>query len=307
VLGVLEGFGIIAVVILAGYLVGRSNLLGPGAGEALGRLAFFVLAPPLLFTLLARADLAVLFGVHLPIAAISAFAMFAVFLVVALRVWHRKVPEALIGALASGYQNSNNIGLPLSLYILGNAVASAPIIMMQVAVLSPIALAILDVTTGKHASRTRTLLSPLINPLVVASVLGVVCALCHWLPPAVVMAPLDLVGAAAVPILLISFGMSLAGGRVLPPGPYRKDVLLAAALKLIAMPVLAWAVARFGFGLTGPDLYAATVLAALPAAQNVFNYAQRYARGLEIARDAVFITTIGSIASLLVITLLLGS
>ncbi len=300
-LGVLEGFAIIAIVVVVGYLMGRFDLLGSRGDFVLGRIAFFVLQPPLLFTVLARADVNSLFGTQLPIAAICAAAMFAVFLFFALVMWKRQLPEAIIGALAAGYQNSNNIGLPLSLDILGNAAASAPIIMMQVAIISPIALTILDVTTGERRSIGRTLLSPLTNPLIIASLLGVLCAIFHWLPPEQVMAPLDLIAGAAVPILLINFGMSLAGDRVLKAGPYRKDVLLASGLKLIAMPVLAWVLARFVFGLTGHALFAATVLGALPAAQNVFNYAQRYDRGREIARDAVLVTTVGSIGALLLI------
>jgi len=306
-LGVLEGFGIIAIVVLVGWLIGRFGLLGPRGDQVLGRVTFFVLQPPLLFTVLARADVHSLFGTQLPIAAICAAAMFAVFLLFSLVIWKRRLPEAVIGAMAAGYQNANNIGLPLGLYVLGNAAATAPIIMMQMAIISPVALTILDVTTGHQRSIGRTLLAPLRNPLIIGAVLGVVCALIGWLPPDIVMAPLDLIAGAGVPILLLNFGMSLAGDRVLKPGPYRKDVLLASALKLIAMPVLAWVLARFVFGLSGHALFAAVVLGALPAAQNVYNYAQRYERGREIARDAVLITTIGSIAALLLVAWLLAA
>lgn len=305
-LGVLEGFAIIAVVVVLGFLIGRFRMLGPDGARVLGRITFFVLQPPLLFVVLARSDVSALFGVQLPIAAASAAAMFIVFLIVSLGVWRRQVPEAAIGAMSAGYQNANNMGLPLGLYILGNAAASAPIIMLQMAVISPIVLTILDVTTGAKRSIGRTLLAPLMNPLIWAALLGVLCAVFDWLPPDLVMAPIDMVAAAAVPILLINFGMSLAGDRPLKAGPFRKDVILASALKLVAMPLTAWVLARFVFGLTGPELFAATVLAALPAAQNVFNYAQRYDRAVVLARDAVFVTTIGSIPVLFVIAWLLG-
>jgi hypothetical protein len=38
----------------------------------------------------------------------------------------------------------------------------------------------------------------------------------------------------------------------------------------------------------------------------VFNYAQRYTRGEILARDAVFITTVGSIPLLVIVAALLG-
>ncbi|MBO9578900.1 MAG: AEC family transporter [Microbacteriaceae bacterium] len=312
-IGVLQGFAVIAAVVVAGWLVGRAGLLGPHADFVLGRIAFFVLSPPLLFTVLARADVHKIFSTQLPVALAAAVAMFAVFAVVARVFWRRRTPELVVGALASGYQNGNNIGLPISLYVLGDAAASAPVILLQMVVFAPIALTILDVTTspatpGGHRGRgiARTLLTPLRNPLLIASVLGIVCAATGWLPPEPVMAPFDFVGAAAVPVLLLNFGLALSSGRVLAPGPYRRDVVLASALKLVAMPVLAWALAHFVFGLEGHLLFTAVVLAALPAANNVFNYAQRYDRGVTLARDAVFITTLGCIPVLLVIAWLLG-
>ena len=88
---------------------------------------------------------------------------------------------------------------------------------------------------------------------------------------------------------------------MLAPGPYRKDVILASALKLIAMPVAAWAIAKFAFGLDGHALFAAVILAGLPSAQNVFNWSQRYDRGVIIGRDTVFVTTLGSIGALVLI------
>jgi len=305
-IGVLEGFGVIAVIVLVGYLVGRTRVLGPNADFVLGRIAFYVLSPPLLFTVLARSDVHALFSSQLPVAAISAAVIFAAFLTTALVVWRRSAPEAVIGALGSGLQNANNIGLPLGLYVLGNAAASAPIMMLQLCVITPIALTILDTTTGGKRPIWRTLLSPFMNPMIIGSVTGIVCALVGWLPPDIVMAPFDIVGAAAVPVLLINFGLSLAGGRVLAAGPYRKDVILASSLKLVAMPLVAWVAAHFIFGLTGPELFAAVVLAALPSAQNVFNYAQRYGRALILARDTVFITTVGSVVVLIVIAWLLA-
>ena len=83
-------------------------------------------------------------------------------------------------------------------------------------------------------------------------------------------------------------------------------MLLAATLKLVAMPLAAWALGRFVFGLEGIELYAVTVLAALPTAQNVFVFAQRYETAEIVARDTVFLTTIGSVPALLAVALLLG-
>jgi len=304
--GVLIGFAIIVAVIGAGYLIGRFDLLGPDAGRVLARLAFFVLSPALLFTVLAEADVGRLFSEVLPISATVAVANIVVFAVVSLAIWRRPVPDTVIGSLASGYVNANNIGLPVSVYVLGDASSSAPVILLQLIVLAPIALTILDLTTSGNVSVRRILLQPVRNPLIIGSALGLLVAVSGIKLPAAVLAPFELVGAAAVPVVLLGFGMSLHGSRPLAPGTRRQDVVLATILKLAVMPVAAWALGHFVWGLEGHALFAVTVLAALPTAQNVFNYAQRYGRAVIMARDTVLITTALSIVVLVIVAALLA-
>lgn len=308
--GVLIGFAIIAAVIGTGYLIGRIDLLGPQAERVMSRLAFFVLSPALLFTVLAEADVARLFSELLPVSAIAAVVNIVIFAAVALVAWRRTVPATTVGALASGYVNANNIGLPVSVYVLGDATTSVPVILLQLIVLAPTALVILDLSTqragGAPFSLKRILLQPVRNPLIIASLLGMLVAVTRIELPAPVLAPFELVGGAAIPVVLLGFGMSLHGSRVLAPGTDRKDVLLASGLKLIVMPVVAWLVGHFGFAMTGHTLFAVVALAALPTAQNVFNYAQRYERGVVLARDTVLITTALSIVVLVVVAALLA-
>lgn len=124
--------------------------------------------------------------------------------------------------------------------------------------------------------------------------------------PAIVMDPAQLIADAAVPVLLISYGISLHGQRVLGTRGHRRDVILATGLKLVAMPVIAWVVAEFVFGLAPAEVLIVVVLAALPTAQNVFNYSQRYDVGESISRDTVFLTTLGCLPVLVLIMVLLG-
>jgi malonate transporter len=304
--GVLTGFAIIAAIILAGYFVGRSGVLGEHGRFVLGRIAFYVLAPALLFTVLADADVHVLFSSLLPVSLIGAVTVGLAFALVARLVWKRPVSETVVGSLAAGYVNANNIGIPVAVYVLGDPAYSAPVILLQLLVFAPLALTLLDIQDRGTVSLRRILVQPFTNPIIIASALGVVFAVFGVHLPDPVMEPFRLVGAAMVPVVLMSFGMSLHGQRPLAPGTARRDVVLASALKLVAMPLVAWGVGRFLFGLEGEKLFVVTVLAALPAGQNVFNYAQRYERGEILARDVVLITTVLSIPVLLVVAALLA-
>lgn len=304
--GVLIGFAIIGFVIAVGYLVGRAGLLGPHADYVLSRLAFFVLSPALLFTVLAEADLESLFSNLLPVAAIAAGVNLVVYATLALAVWRRPIADATIGSLASAYANANNIGLPVSVFVLGDASTSAPVILLQLIVFAPIGLTILDLATSGRPSVRRIVLQPVRNPLIIASALGVVIAVSQVEIPPEVFRPFEIIGGAAIPVVLLTFGMSLHGSRVLAAGTDRVGVVVATALKVVLMPLTAWLVARFVFGLEGHALFAAVTLAALPTGQNVFNYAQRYDRGVVLARDVVLITTALSFPALLVVAALLA-
>jgi malonate transporter len=307
VIEVLTGFVVIGVAILVGWVIGRIDLLGPTGAQVLSRLTFFVLSPFLLFVVLAQADVATLFSALLPVSALSAVAVFAVFSVVSRFIWRRPAGEVLIGALSAGQVNSNNIGIPLSLYVLGSAAYPAPVILFQLLVLTPITMAIFEALTTDGRRRPWPIVRRTItNPIVVGSVLGTIVSATGIPLPPIVIDPLELVAGAAVPVLLISYGISLNGQRVLGTRGRRRDILLAAGLKLVFMPLVAWAVARFAFGLSPAEVLVVTVLAALPTAQNVFNYAQRYVIGQTIAPDTVFVTTIGCVPVLFLVVLLLG-
>ncbi len=302
----LTGFVVVGVAILVGWILGRIDLLGEHARPVLARLTFFVLSPFLLFVVLAQADVRTLFSALLPVSAIAAVVIIALYALIARFAWRRSVGETVIGALSAGQVNSNNIGIPLSLYLLGSAAYPAPVILLQLLVFTPITMAILDAVTFGRATLWRSIVRTVSNPIVLGSVLGTLVSVTGLELPAVVMDPAVLIANACVPILLISYGISLHGQRVLAPSGRRRDVVLATALKLIAMPVLAWVVAEFVFGLSPHDVLIVVVLAALPTAQNVFNYSQRYDVGETISRDTVFLTTIGCVPVLIGITLLLG-
>ena len=302
----LIGFAIIGVVILIGYVVGRVGVLGEHAPKVMSRLVFFVLSPALLFTVLADADVHALFSSMLAVSAIAAVLSCLIFAAIAVLVFRRSLPETVIGSLSAGYVNANNIGIPVALYVLGNTAYSAPVILLQLLVLAPIGLTLLDISTSGRTSLGRILLQPLRNPLIIASALGVVVSVTGLEIPSAVMEPFRNVGAAAVPLVLIAFGMSLHGTRLLAPGSGRRDIVIASAVKLAVMPLIAWVFGRFVFGLDQEHLFAAVVLAGLPTAQNIFVFAQRYERGVTLARDTVLITTIGSVPVLVGVAALLA-
>ncbi|PZR55117.1 AEC family transporter [Xylanimonas oleitrophica] len=304
--GILTGFAIIAVVVAAGYVSGRLRIGGPGAQEALNRIAFFVASPALLFTVIADADLAELFHAPLLVQACAALATAGLFLLVHAARLRLTASEATVGAVSAGYVNANNIGLPVAVYVLADPTAVVPVILLQLLVLAPVTLLLLDAQTAGRVSWGFVLAQPVRNPIILGSVAGAVVSATGWSLPDVVLAPLEILGGAAIPMMLMAFGMSLHGSRPLARGTSRAATATASVLKALVMPVLAYLLARYAFRLDDAAVLASVVLAGLPTAQNVYNYAARFRRGEVLARDTILVTTVVSPAVLLTAALLLG-
>lgn len=309
--GVISGFTVIFIVVGVGYLLGRTHVIGDHAHEVLSRLVFFVFTPALLFHSLVTSDLSVIFSSTLVIAGGSAFLIAGVYLVIAKLWFRRPVPELVVGSLASSYVNSVNLGLPIAIFVLDDASFIAPLLMFQILILSPIALLTLDLTalepTAGRSLVRDSLIAPITNPIVVGGIAGLVVSVLGLMPPAAVMSPLKMLGDASVPAALLAFGLSLTGVQVFKKGESpRRDIALATVLKMVVMPLTVYAIARWGFGQTGEELFAMVVIAALPTAQNVLVYATRYRRGQILARDTALITTLASIPAIAVIALLLA-
>jgi len=284
-LGVLTGFGIIGFVILVGYVVQRLRILPPTTGLVLNRVVFFVAMPALLFTVLARSHPAAIFSMP-TLASLSAIVVAGGLYLVASRIWFRQpLAETTVGTAAASYVNANNIGLPVATYVLGNAQLVVPVLLLQLILLAPTLLAILDVTSRGSASVRSILTQPLRNPIIIASVVGILVAVSGLRIPDEVMAPFELIGGAAVPLVLLAFGMSLVGQRPLQPGTGRTAIVVASAIKIAIMPLVAYVVGRFVFQLDAEHLFGVVALAALPTAQNIYNYAARYDRAVVIAPD----------------------
>jgi malonate transporter len=305
--GVLEGFLTIGAVIALGALLAQLGVLDDGARVVLSRLSFFVASPALMVTVLGRADVASVLSGNLVASAAGVVVPAVLYVAAARWVWRRDLADTVLGTLCSCYVNAGNLGLPIAAYALGDAALVAPTLLMQLLVLQPLALAVLDhATSQRRFSLGRALARPATNPLTVGSVLGLVLALTGASLPAGVRDPLDLVGGMAVPSMLIAYGISLRLGPRPGHGTSATEIGLVTVLKLVVQPATAYVVARFVLGLDDPGVLAVTVLAALPTAQNIFVHATRYGRGEVVARDSIFATTVLSVPAVLAIAAVLG-
>ncbi len=300
VTAVATGFATILVAVAVGYLLGGSRHFPPASQKTLAALAFNVGTPALMIKLMSKADLASVFSWHL--AAIAAAA--AVTLGASLILWRRLTTEQrVLGALSSVYLNSGNLGLPIALYVLGDAAWVAPILLLQVGLIQPCALVILDASRTKTSSLRGVLRLVFNNPVTLGTLAGLALSLAGLQLPMVLAAPVDLLAGLSIPLMLLTFGLGLRHSGL--PRHFESRAITAIAAKSLFMPAVAWTVATVA-GLPPEQIRAATVLAALPAAQVVLVHAIRYDTDQEIVQQVLFATTLLSLPVIATAALLLA-
>ena len=374
---VVAGLAVFGAVIAVGWLLVRTRAVPADADGVLTRVCFFAATPALLVTTLSRADLTAVLSRSTAVAVAAELTAIVSAWCLHRLVLRRPTAEATIGALASGYVNAANLGIPVAVLVLGDAATIAPILLLQLLVLTPATFTVLDAVTRRgNPSRLATLTVPLRNPLLWGVVAGTAANLGgvdlkEW-GGGYPAQGLEMLGRVAVPLMMLALGMSLAGAprplRNLVPeeaapslqgspartvqspqsarqsqeplaaeagseareintaggrlprveeepahgarstsqrGAGRRSGLwLAVGWKLAVMPGLA-VVVGLAAGLSGGQLLAPVVTAALPTAQNVFMYASRYGAAKDLARDAVLLTTAGFVPVVLLAAALL--
>jgi malonate transporter and related proteins len=306
---VIAALGTMGVIGLVGWLVGRFQLLGAGAERVLARTVFAVATPALLVVTIAETDLRVLASRTAVTIAVSTAVVAALALAVTRGLWRLPAGEATVVTLAASYVNAGNLGLALAVYLLDDPVAVVPTLLFQLLVLAPLAFTVLEarrpvvagadvvaVRAGARAVAGRTLR----NPVIIAALAGLTLASLPWPVPDVVLEPFRVVGGAAVPLALLTFGMSLALPRPVGQRRIGRELVLAVALRSVVHPLLAFGIGR-ALDLDRGELLTVVTMAALPTAQNVLVYALQYGRGEAVARDAGLATTALAVPVMLVV------
>ena len=303
-MGLLIGFTTILVVIAAGAALAHVGVLDLRSQRTLGEIAFFVASPALMVVTISRVHLEAAAS-NLVASAVSLGACFTAYAVLARLRWRLSTGPLLIGALSSSYVNAGNLGIAIAAYVVGDITVVVPTLLVQMLLVQPVALIVLDRVTGRGEGVAAALRRLVTNPLTLAALAGLVLAVTGWRLPDAVLSPLEMLAGAAIPLMLMSYGAAL---RLSPPvgrAGHNGEVVLATVLKMAVMPVVAWLVGM-ALGLDDRVLLGVVITAALPTAQNIFLHATRYRVGEDVARETILITTLASLPAALLVAVLLG-
>lgn len=287
------------LLILIGYVGGRTGKLGINASVELNRFVVWLALPAQLFNFAANSGWKTLWQPGF----ITAFFLscLIVFVLVLLISWmnNRDLAAASFDGLSASYSNTGYMGIPLCVLALGQD-GLAPAIISTFIVFAMFALATILIEIGilSHKKSHEIVLSVIkslcANPLLIAPVAGLVWAasdLTLYDPIAQVIAFL---AAASTPCALVSIGLFLIQKSATAPA----QVWGISLAKLILQPLIAWVIA--GPILELPSLWvsAIVILSALPTGTGPFMLAQYYKADGSVISRVVLITTMSSLLTL---------
>ncbi len=255
-----------AVIFLGAVLV-RGMALGPQFWSGAERLVYYVLLPPMLFSAIARAQFALdeaIFFVGLGLA-VMGLAVVASALAYPLL---RPNARTFASCMQTGFRFNSYVGLALASSLWGpKAVALMAVL---IAVCLPIAnvIAVLALARQHELHVARELIR---NPLVLATLAGLLANLLGLRMPEAANVFLTRLGNASLAMGLLCIG---AGLKFPIQTAAMKTLSYFTALKLLGVPLIAWAVAW----IAQPQPLEAAVLilfSALPTASSAYVLATR--------------------------------
>ena len=275
----------IALIIGVGWIARRGGALGRDAAGSLASATYWVASPAMLFHAIVSTGTSGVFGAPLAVAAASGVGTALLFVLVARLFLRLSRGETALGAMASSLNNGAYIGIPIAVYVLNDASAVVPILVFQLGFFTPMFFVLADlVGSGQRPSVLGVAKVVARNPMVIAAACGFLFSAAGWPMPTLLDVSTSMLGSAAPPMILLSFGASLVDRRSASGEAGIPAVASAIIGKLIVQPMIACGVGVL-LGLAGPALMSVTIMAALPAAQNAYIAATRAKQGSASRRE----------------------
>jgi len=278
--------------------------------RALGKFVVKFALPALLFRALSQPDVVQMFDARY----LVAYGGASVFLLLAVYAYARRIrgsdaPYAALLGMGMSFSNSGFVGYPIVLQWIGPSagVALALCMMVENLVMLPLTLTLAE-GGGAHGDTWRKALAKslariLVNPMIVAILLGFAVALSRMRVPGVIAKTVDLLAGASTAVALFVIGGTLVG---LELRAVLRDVSAVAVGKLLAHPLVVFAVLQVAAPADARLRAAAVAYAAVPMLSIYPILGQSYGHE-RFCAGALLLATLASFMTITLILWTLGA
>lgn len=298
----------IFMVMFIGYILRRVEFFDVPSAQGINRFVFFVAMPALLFNLVRSVPLHEIDWPTVNAYLLTEFTVYGGVAFITFKFFKRSASESILIGMAAGFVNHVMFVLPIARSIYGaEAVSPVVAIVFVDVVVFCLTIFLMDFIKALESKKEgafslkNVLFMLSKNPMVIATVLGLLAGAFTRFIPSGVFTYAQFLGAAAPPAALFALGVILGGQPLSPVGG---PAWLVIGAKLIVQPALFWALAGVGGVLVmKPDWETlAFLVAAGPCGAMPFVIALQYKITPEVIAKAVLISTVLSLLSLSVLT-----
>lgn len=287
------------ILVILGVLLKQRGLTDAVFLRQSDRLVYYIFFPIMLFWKIGGASYAA--GVDWTFCLITLLVVVLMFILSTLAIWMVPVQAFQAGSFSqSCYRFNTYIGVAVILTSLGeHGVAVFGILIgLAIPIINVFAVATLIWFSGEALSsrnRLKMLVKALAaNPLILGCLAGIVYSRVIGTFPVFIDNSLRLLSMVTLPMALLSIGGSLSFAGV------RKHLaasLLAATLKLLALPVMGYIAYRLT-GIDGVEFKVGMIFFCLPASTAIYVLSSQLNSDTELASSAIVLSTVLSFVSL---------
>lgn len=286
------------LIIGAGFVTGRLKSLDT---QTLSRVSLYVMGPALVFSKLVETTVT-----ETDLVQIVAFTVVGTLAILPLswavaRLMRLDHSTESAFMLSCSFVNSGNYGLPLVLFAFGQQGLERALIYFVASAFVVNTLAVFVASRGK-AKVTTSFLNIFRVPMIYSIAAAFVVRATGFVVPDFIFNPLEMVGEAAIPLMLLLVGVQLARGSA------RRQVRLictATLVRLVGGAVVGIALAAV-LGLSGVTRQACIVEHATPTGVMTSILAMEFGTEPEFVTGVIFASTLASIATMTLLVAWVG-
>ena len=294
------------IMVALGYVLKRIGLIKPDFARAANKLVFRVLLPALLFLNVYKIESVGDISINYVIYAL--ISVLLIFLIVAplTAVFTDKRERRGVLLQASFRSNFALVGVALALALFGDKGVGAAALLSSVAIPTYNILAVVALSVfsggGEKPSVKKMLLAIVKNPLIIATLLGLLCVIVRAPLGAfgvgfrlsdikIVYKVLEYLSDASTPITLLVLGAQFEFYEI---GEMKREIIIGTAIRVLIVPVLGLGIAYIFFReIFAPEQFAALIaLFATPVAVSTVPMVQEMGGDRALASQLVVWTTI---------------
>ena len=282
--------------IALGYFLRCVHMLDEATQKSLNKLCFKVFLPIYVFNNIYTTDMAVAFNPGLTALAVGG--ILGVFIFLMIFIPRIEPDNAKLGVMIQAIFRSNFVlfGLPVAVSLCGeaNIGPTSLLIGFVVPMFNILAVVCLETFRGGKPDVKKMLKGIAVNPLIIASVLGIVMNLADVPLPSGVHKSITDLGKIATPLSLVALGGGFQFSRI---QGYARQLIICVSGKLVISPLLMVALAAV-LGFRGETLVPVLALFGSPIAVSSYTMAEQMEGDGTLAASLVVLTTALSILTM---------